>query len=85
MPFTHTSWILLWIPTKEFEQSENQRHVRFERMLEAPGDHDYSHEDIPFEELADRAINALGVERLTVEKSVDGNYKLIQFCVKDEV
>ena len=87
MLFTHTSWILLWIPTKEFEQSESHRHVHFERMVEVPGDPEHSAniEDIPLEELVDRAIKALGVERLTVDESKDGNFKLFQFCVKDEV
>lgn len=85
MPFTHTSWILLWIPTKEFEQSESHRHVHFERMLSTDSEHSTNIEDIPLEELVDRAIKALGVERLTVDESKDGNFKLFQFCVKDEV
>ena len=103
---THATWILLWIPTREYERSKSGHllkgfdeggwcsRIRFEDGdglgMEANkgGNTDSGHtnlEDIPIEDLVNRTIKSLGFERILVEHSEDGNFKLFQFCVLDEV
>ena len=81
MPLTQVSWVWVWIPTKTYERS-NLRVPEFQ-----PGNHELFEEDgvPPMEDLVDEVLKTLVVERKTEQYSQDENFKLIQFCIKDEV
>ena len=80
MPLTQVSWVWVWIPTKSYERA-NLRVPEFQ-----PGtNHDLFEEDPPMEDLVDEVLKTLIVERKTEQYSQDENFKLVQFCIKDEV
>ena len=64
------SWIWVWIPTKEYEK---------ELGLDKNG------QDASFEDIVMDISKNLSIRREIVHLSIDGNNKLVQFCVKDEV
>ena len=77
MSFVKVSWIWIWIPTKEYESS---------KRCEAEMDTNFAGETSSFEELVDNVKKDLVYrKRETSQYSLDGKFKLVQFCVKDEV
>ena len=76
MPIAQVSWIWIWIPTKEYEQSE-----KYEEEVEIGSNHG----ETTFEELVDKMKKCLLFEKETAQLSQDGKFRLIQFCVKNEV
>ena len=83
MPLTQVSWVWVWIPTKSYERA-NLR-VPELQLRPTSTSADLFGEDPPMEDLVEEVLKTLIVERKTEQYSQDENFKLIQFCIKDEV
>ena len=75
MPATQVFWIWVWIPTKEYQESQpNDAKDEMENK-----------KSLSFEELVEDVKKNLAYEREIILKSADGNFKMLQFCVKEDV